>query len=312
MIVTGALFALGIALIVTGSYLLVDGASSIAHRLGVRTLTIGLTVVSIGTASPEIVVNAIAAVRGATEVTFGNVLGSNIFNLLAVLGLTAVVRSLAVGSTTVRYEIPMCVAGAVALIVIAVNGAIGTAAGIFLLVCFAAFLGYTIISGRRTPEIVEEPKHLGLNPALAIAAIIGGLAMLLYGGNLVVDSAVELAELLGVPQRVIALTVVAIGTSLPEIATSLMALFRRQVDLAIGNAVGSCIVNVTLILGLSSIITPVQVPAGATLDLAVYLIASIVLLFFAITPVGSGRLQRLEGVTLLVGYAGYLVALVLM
>ena len=312
MTLTAALLAAGIALLVVGSYLLVDGAASIAHRLGVRALTIGLTVVSIGTSSPEIAVNLIAATRGATDVTFGNILGSNIFNILAVLGVTALVRSLAVGSTTVRYEIPMCVASAAALIAFGLNGEIGFAAGVVFLVCFAAFLGYTIVSGRRTPEIVEEPPRLRLRPAVAISATTGGLAMLLYGGSLVVDSAVTLADLLGVPQRVIALTIVAVGTSLPEVATSLMALFRKQVDLAIGNAIGSCLINGTLILGLSSILTPVVVPAGATLDLAVYLVASIVLLLFAMTPLRSGRLQRIEGATLLVGYGAYVTALLVL
>lgn len=312
MIHTVALFALGTALLVGGSYLLVDGAASLAYRLGVRTLTIGLTIVSIGTSAPEIAVNLIAALRGVTDVTFGNILGSNIFNILAVLGITALVRSLAVGSTTVRYEIPMCVAGAAAVIVFGLNGEIGIAAGVFLLVCFVAFLGYTIVSGRRTPEVVEEPRHLRLAPAVAASATIAGLVMLLYGGSLVVDSAVTLAELLGIPQRVIALTIVAVGTSLPEVATSLMAVHRGQVDLAIGNAVGSCLVNVTLILGASSVLTPVIVPAGAALDLVVFLAASVVLLLFAMTPLRSGRLQRIEGGTLLAGYVGYVIALFLL
>lgn len=299
------LFAVGIAVLVLGAWLFVEGAVTTAVKIGVSQLAIGLTVVSFGTSAPELAVNLIAALRSAGDISFGNIVGSNTFNILAVLGFSALVRHLPVGKSTMSFEIPLCLGGALALGALYTIGSINRVSGAILLTVYGLFLVFALREGLAVTK--ELPLPSGTRRSMPVAGImlLLGLVALVAGGHLVVESAVSIAERLDISQRVIAVTVVAAGTSLPEVATSIMAAIRGEIDIAVGNAVGSCIINVFFILGVTSLVTPITIPVGALPDIAVYGIAGTLLLFFALTP-RPGRLHRIEGMVMLTVYVLYL------
>lgn len=273
-------------------------------------MVIGLTVVAFGTSTPELVVNIVSSADGSSALALGNVLGSNIFNVLAILGTTALITPLSVTKTTTWVEIPLAVFAAI-LVLILVNGepsdTITRAEGICLLCFFVIFLSYTLVLAKygvagNGEEVTIKNYTLGKS----ILFILLGLAGLVGGGRLLVTNAVHIAENLGISERIIGLTIVSIGTSLPELATSIIAARKRNADIAIGNVVGSNLFNTFLILGTSATIAPVRTPVGSTTDLVVNIIASGLLFLFIFT--GKGRkINRWEGAVFLALYIGYLI-----
>lgn len=299
----------GLLILMYGANLLVDGGAALAHRLKVSSMVIGLTVVAFGTSTPELVVNIVSSVDGSSALAMGNVLGSNIFNILAILGITALIIPLGVKKTTTWIEIPLAAFAAI-LILILVNGEpagqITRAEGICLLCFFVMFLLYTLalarFGGAGDGEEVEIKNY---SSGKSILFILLGLAGLIGGGRLLVNGAVSIAQSLGISERIIGLTIVSIGTSLPELATSIIAARKKNADMAIGNVVGSNLFNTFLILGTSATITPLQVPTGSMTDLITNIIAAVLLFVFIFT--GKGRkISRWEGAIFVVLYIVYL------
>ncbi|MBN2048990.1 MAG: calcium/sodium antiporter [Spirochaetales bacterium] len=309
------LFFLGFLPLLLGARLLVDGASSLADRYGVPQIVIGLTIVAFGTSAPELVVNVAAALNGETALVLGNVLGSNIFNILGILGVSALIMPLVIRANTTWIEIPLVfLAGGVlwlfsqdALLEGRSYSEVSRIDGAVLLAFFIIFLVYNIrLSHSETSK--EELSIHRRNNGVNILFILAGLTGLAIGGRLIVHSAVQVAETLGVSERIIGLTIVSIGTSLPELATSVVAALRKNTDIAVGNIVGSNIFNIFLILGLSALLQPVPLLSGSGIDLLVNLGSSFLLFIFVFT--GPGRkLHRWEGLLFVLLYGGYMVFL---
>jgi len=303
--------------LVKGADFLVDGGSALAHRFKVPPLVIGLTIVAFGTSMPELVVNLLAAGSGSTDLAFGNVLGSNIFNILVILGISAVIYPIAVGRSTVYIEIPLVLLVAGLLFALAsdkvLDGAdadiIGRVDGIVLLLLFVLFMAYTVYLARNG----QSEENLELHDwslAKALGFVVLGIVLLILGGRLIVDSATQVARTLGMPERIIGLTIVSIGTSLPELATSFVAARKKQSDIAVGNVVGSNLFNSLLILGVTSTIMKVPVSAQALVDLLLNVFASLLLLVFTFVP-RKHTINRLEGAAFLLVYVVYVVYLIL-
>lgn len=307
----------GFAPLIYGANLLVGNASSLAKRLNIPTIVIGLTIVGLGTSSPEMVVNIFASVQGNSSLVLGNIIGSNIFNILGILGIAALIYPVAVRDNTTWIEIPLSLLSAVAVMIIAndaiIDGSdvstISRIDGMVMLLFFMVFIFYSInlaIRGNYSGDKEIKEKGVGIS----IILIITGLLLLIAGGRIIVNSAVKVAELFGMDQRIIALTIVSFGTSLPELATSVVAAFRKNTDIAIGNIVGSNIYNVFFVLGLSAVINPITVVKAANTDLWVNIIASTFLFIFVLA--GNGRkISRIEGGILLAFYISYIILLLL-
>lgn len=310
------LLIVGFVALIFGADKLVDAASGLAAKFGIPNIVIGLTIVAFGTSAPELVVNVIAAVNDNTEMVLGNVLGSNIFNVLGILGISAIIYPLAVKSNTTWYEIPLSLLAAVVVLVITADVFLGESTqniisrsdAIVLLLFFTIFLVYNVAVSKN--EISNEKTEVKQQKTgTAVFFIFIGLAGLVIGGHLIVQSATSIAQLLGLSERIIGLTIVSIGTSLPELATSIVAVRKKNVDIAIGNVVGSNIFNIFFVLGVSAVITPVVVASVSYVDIAVNIFAGILLFLFVFT--GKYRsIDRWEGVVLISLYIGYLVYLI--
>jgi len=316
---TYVLIIVGFVLLIKGANLLVDGASSIARALKVSDLVIGLTIVAFGTSTPELVVNVFAAVKANAEIAIGNVIGSNILNILIILGLSSLIFPLIVTHGTVWIEIPMTLSAAVLLGLLANDHLLthGSFQGLsrldalILLACFAVFSYYVFrISGKQQDnvEASAETKRIGVRKSILM--IILGLAGLFVGAKFVVDGAVALASALGVSQSLIALTIVAAGTSLPELATSIVAAYKKNSDIAVGNIVGSNIFNIFLILGISALIRPIPLQPKSNIDIGVAVFASFALFIVMFTG-KKGVLDRWEGLLFVASYVGYLAFLIM-
>lgn len=308
---------LGFVALIFGATKLVDAASGLASKMGVPSIVIGLTIVAFGTSAPELVVNVFAATKGSTELVLGNVLGSNIFNVLAILGVSALIAPLSVKTSTTWIEIPLSLLAAVTVFVIAADvfldkatiNIISRSEGVVLLLFFLIFLVYNLVvaKGGGAEEEIETKNY---SIPMAVLWIVVGLAGLIIGGRLIVTSAVSIAESIGLSERVIGLTVVSIGTSLPELATSIIAVRKKNVDLAIGNVVGSNIFNIFLILGVSGIIAPISINPASYFDILVNILAGLLLFIFIFT--GKGRqLERWEGIIFLMLFVGYISYLII-
>lgn len=306
------LLAIGFVLLIWGAHLLVAGASALARRFQISDIVIGLTIVAFGTSAPELVVNVMASLKGSSDIVLGNVVGSNLFNVMVILGLAAIIKPLTVKSTTTWIEIPMAFAVAVILILLSSglflyareDASIGLWDSLWLLVLFGGFLIYNFYQARKG-DSGEAIEVKALTPGRIVFFVILGLAFLVGGGRFVVMAAVDVARDFGVSERIIALTIVSVGTSLPELATSIVATFRGNTDIAIGNVVGSNIFNGLFILGSSALILPVPVPADAMADLWLHLAVSLVLFVFVFTGRGR-RIDRWEGFLLVAAYVVYL------
>lgn len=301
-----------------GANLLVDSASSLAKKLNIPDIVIGLTIVAFGTSAPELVVNLFASFSGSTDIALGNVVGSNIFNILGILGISAIVYPLTVKSNTTWIEIPLCFLSAVVLIIIANdkiidgsgNSVISRIDGLLLLFFFMIFIVYTF-QLIKTGEFTEEIPIKQYSVIKSILLIIAGLLLLVIGSRIIVLFATKFAQDIGISERIIALTIVSIGTSLPELATSVIAAKKKNVDIAIGNIVGSNIFNVFLILGISAVINPVYLQKMSNWDMITNIISSILLFLFIFTGKGR-RLERWEGIIFVTLYAVYIIILILL
>ena len=310
------LLLVGFAALIFGATKLVDAASGLASKMGVPSIVIGLTIVAFGTSAPELVVNVFAAVKGNTEMVLGNVLGSNIFNVLGILGVSAIIAPLTVKTNTTWLEIPLSLLAAVTVFVLAgdifldkaTQNVVSRSEGIVLLLFFLIFLVYNMVVAK-SGNAEEEIETKDYSVPMAILWIVVGLAGLVIGGRLIVTSAVSIAEELGLSERVIGLTVVSIGTSLPELATSIIAVRKKNVDIAIGNVVGSNIFNIFLILGVSGTIVPITIHPASFFDILVNILAGLLLFIFIFT--GKGRqLERWEGAVFLLIFVAYLAYLI--
>ena len=296
--------ALGFGMLVKGADWFVEGSSGIADRFGVPQLVIGLTIVAMGTSAPEAAVSITAALKGNAEITIGNIVGSNILNILIILGITASIVSLAVAKSTVRVEIPYMIFITVVLLLAGISGSrVSRGEGVLLWILFLIYLGYLLymaMSGREDRADTQECRPLW--KLLASAGV--GLFLVVAGSDVTVDAATAIAELMGMSERFIGLTIVALGTSLPELFTSVSAALKGKADIAIGNIVGSNIFNILFVVGTTALITPVSFQPGFRIDTLVAIGAALLLLAGTLR---KQRLTRKTGVLMLVCYAGYFV-----
>jgi len=314
------LFVVGIFLLLKGADYLVDGSSSLAKKFKISTLAIGLTIVAFGTSMPELTVNIIAALKGNGDIAFGNIVGSNMANILLILGITAVITNLKVQHSTVWKEIPFSLLAAIVIFVFASAMMLDKLAlnsilrfeGIILLLFFAIFLYYVFELTKKNKNQMEDTKLeiKKFSSAKIFLYILGGLIALYIGGKWTVEGAVALARLMGMSEYFISLTIVAVGTSLPELFTSVTAARKGDVDLAVGNIVGSNIFNIFWILGVTAIITPIVIPTFAIIDLSILLGISFLLFLFMFIG-KKHELERWQGVVFVLLYVAYIIYLIL-
>ena len=305
-----------LALIIFGAMLLTDGSVALAGRFRVPEFIVGLTIVAVGTSMPEMTVSFISALNGESAMAIGNVVGSNLFNVLAILGICAVFSPILFTKTNIRRDIPICIAATMALVATTlINNDISRLEGILLLLGYVAMIIFTIRADKRAqmlnptpaPEQAEAKKEM---PAWRIPVwIILGLCGLIFGGDLFIDSASAIALAWGVPKSTIAITLVAGGTSLPELASSLVAIFKGRASLALGNVLGSNIANILLILGACATITPLQMGDVTLIDIYMVLAAATLVMISALV-IGRDKMTRFEGVIFLLCYVAYVYYLV--
>jgi cation:H+ antiporter len=320
-LVTGALFIVGLALLIVGAELLVRGASRLAAAIGISPLIIGLTIVALGTSSPELAVSVSSSLAGQSDLVLGNVVGSNIYNILLILGIGAVIAPLIVSQRLVRLEVPLMIGVSVLMFLLAQDRQIGRLEGGLLFAGIVAYIAFAIVQGRReeNPAVKQEYEHefgaekrlSGRQILLQVILVVGGLAALVMGARWLVDSATVIARALGLSELIIGLTIVAIGTSSPEIATSVIASLRGETDIAVGNAVGSNLFNILAVLGLGAIVSPSGVavaPSALAFDIPVMIAVTVACLpiFFI-----GYRISRWEGVLFLGYAAAYVTYLIL-
>ena len=320
--ITYILFIAGFFLLVYGAQFLVDGAASIAKKRGISNIVIGLTIVALGTSSPELVVNIIASFSGADDVAMGNILGSNISNILLILGISALIYPLAVNvnhkwrRVPFALEIPIAIAAATVIGIMANDdlfrattvAQIDRVNGLILITFFVVFMYYAFRFGNNGLEEEGSVKSFPLWKSLVMIPLgIGGLAL---GGKWIVDGAVKIASLLGMSEALISLTIVAVGTSLPELATCVVAAYRRNAGIVIGNVVGSNIFNIFFVVGLSAVIQPLKFNKDMNFDVMVGLFSTLLLFFFMFTP-RKNTLERWQGGMLFTLYLIYIAVLLL-
>ena len=314
MIIQLLILALGFVCLVKGADWFVDGAVGIATKFGIPQIVIGLTIVAMGTSVPEAAVSITAALQGSADITIGNVVGSNILNILIILGLSALIYPLKVEKTTIWVDIPVMMGATILLFALGFDGTVSRLDAGILLVIFAAYLGFLfyITKKNKSEEKLltssdiekenseETEKKLSLPKALILTAI--GLGLIILGSNFAVDAATAIARMVGLSERFIGLTIVALGTSLPELFTSVSASIKKNSDIAIGNIVGSNIFNILFIVGLSGLIIPVPFEAAFRFDTLVALGAAVMLFVFALP---KKRLPKIAGLVMLLSYAVY-------
>ena len=301
------LLVLGFVLLIKGADWFVDGAAGIATRFGIPQLVIGLTIVAMGTSAPEAAVSITAATSGNAGITIGNILGSNILNVLLILGITAAITTVAVQKSTVKWEMPFMHIITIVLAVLGFTGGeIVLWEGIVLWALFLVYLGYLFKMAKNGTEEEEEEELQPLWKQLCMLAV--GIVMIVFGSDMTVDNATILAEAFGMDDRLIGLTIVAFGTSLPELVTSVTAARKGKADIAIGNIVGSNVFNILFVVGTTALITPVAFKAGFVIDSAVALAAGLILWFGVMK---EQKLKRPVGILMLAAYAAYFVYLLM-
>ena len=320
MILTFLFLVLGFVALIFGADILVAGATTLARKFRISEAIIGLTIVAFGTSMPEFVVNVSAAIEGSGDIALANVIGSNIFNVLGILGCSALVIPLAVDSERRTIDIPVMIFTAIIVLLLGkdffVDGLpqdiqyLSHLDGAVLLTLFAAYMFYIVrktMAQRKENDVVIDVKDQKQSYWLVVTKIVGGLILLVIGGRVIVNSAIKIAEFFNVSERVIGLTIVSIGTSLPELATSVVAAFRRQADIAVTNIVGSNIFNALFILGTTAIIRPIPVQPDSIVDLVLNLVLSLFL--FAIVLGPKHRVGRIPGILMLLAYVVYVIYL---
>ena len=301
------LLLVGLGLVVLGADWLVNGASSIARRAGISEFVIGLTIVGFGTSCPELVVSLTGAIEGNSDISVGNVVGSNIFNVLFILGLTAMVLPVGMTDKNRRIDIPITLGVTILLVILGITGSmsgpvISRWEGVLMLLVFSVYFFYCFKSD--SEDEFSETQQATLSITKSIALTLTGLAGLIFGGDLFVDSATALARQIGVSDKFIAVTILAGGTSLPELATSLVAAIKGKEQLALGNILGSNVFNAMMILGLSSVITPLSFASMTIVDIITLVLSAVLLLIWAYTG-RKNRIDRREGAAMLLCYVAY-------
>ena len=299
------LLALGFSMLVKGADWFVDGTSGMARKLGIPQLVVGLTIVAMGTSAPEAAVSIMAALKNNAGIAIGNVIGSNILNILIILGVTAVITTVAIQKSTLYVEIPYMLVVTIVLILMGLDGKVSRIEGILLwgmFLIYLAYLYYLAKKGKEEKEKVEESIW-----KLIVSAILGG-AIVVWGSDITVDAATKIAQILGMSERFIGLTIVALGTSLPELVTSVTAARKGNADIAIGNIVGSNIFNILFVIGTAALIIPVPYTTGFLMDGVIAIMAG-VLLWIAVF--WKMELRRSWGIVMLAAYAAYFVYLLL-
>ena len=316
---------LGFVMLIKGADWFVEGASKIADRFGIPQLVIGLTIVAMGTSAPEAAVSITSALKGSAEITIGNVVGSNILNVFIILGLTAVVRSIAVQSSTIKYEIPLTIGVTILLAVLGlVDNTVSRLEGVILWVVFIGYLLYLLKMAKSGQGTTEETVADTTKEPMwkLIVLVIIGVVLIVWGSDVTMDAATALAKIFGMSERLIGLTIVALGTSLPELVTSVTAAIRGKADIAVGNIVGSNIFNILFVVGTSAIITPVAYSSSFVVDSVIAVAAMILLLICVLLgrkeleATGgadkgtAGLLNRTAGIVMLLCYVGYFIYLI--
>lgn len=312
MVLSSILIIVGFVFLIVGADLLVDGASGMAKKFHIPEIIIGLTIVSIGTSMPELFVSIASALEGHSDMAIGNIVGSNLSNLLLILGLSAALKPVVFQKETKKYEIPMCLFVTAMLMFFCNTGTgISRIEAIILLILFCGFICYTIYMGKKesNKDVQEEKEDRGKNKILKdVILIIIGILGLKIGGDLTVNNAVNVANYFNISEKIISLTILAIGTSLPELVTSIMAAIKGNSDIAIGNIIGSNIFNILLIIGVSAIIAPIMYNITYNYDFIILLISSIILALFPFIP-PKNEMSRANGIIYLLMYATYMVTL---
>lgn len=313
------LFVVGFVVLIKGADLLVDGASSIGKRLKMPAIVIGLTIVSFGTSLPELLVNIFASFSGSSELAIGNVLGSNVANILLILGVSALITPLPINKNTYFSEVPFSLiatllVGFLANVTlfnqVAPNAPqyISRYDGLILLFFFVMFLGYVYVVSKQNKEELQEGDIRMMSTGMSVIYILIGMVGLYFGGNWVVEGAISMATSFGMSESLVGLTIVALGTSLPELATSIMAALKKNTDIAVGNAVGSNIFNLLWILGISAVIKPLEFQVVSNDDIFMIIIASTMLILAVI--IGKRTvISRWEGLWFVLAYIGYMIFL---
>jgi len=304
------LFA-GFAILIKGADFLVNGASSLAKKMNISNLAIGLTVVAFGTSAPELIVSLLSAYNGAADASFGNVIGSNNFNLFFILGIAGLIYPLVVQRSTIKYEVPLSILAALVLFILVNDSLIWGSASdmlsrtdaIILLGFFGLFMFYIVRTMKNNTDLDQTDVKIYKN-WLAIVMSIAGLAMLVGGGKLVVDNAILIAKDFGMSEKLIGLTILAAGTSLPELVTSCVAAYRKNTDIALVNVIGSNIFNIFFILGITGTVSPMQYSPLMNFDIGVLIGGTILLMVFMFT-INTRKLDRWEALLLFLGYITY-------
>lgn len=306
MLIQILVLAAGFTMLVKGADWFVDGAAGIAARFGIPPLVIGLTIVAMGTSAPEAAVSITSAIKGNAGITIGNVVGSNIMNILVILGIASVIAPIAVGKSTVKVEIPFMLFVTGLLLALGYSGnQIGFLEGVVLWIAFLVYLGYLLWNAKKNPAETEEERPRPVWKLLLLVAV--GMGLIMWGSDLAVGAASAIAKMLGMSDRLIGLTIVALGTSLPELVTSVTASGKGEADIAIGNIVGSNIFNILFVTGTTALITPVVFEPDFVIDTLIAAAAGILLWLCVFR---KGRLSRAGGGVMLAAYAVYFVYLV--
>ena len=315
MLLSVFLIIIGFIFLIASADLLVDGSSGIAKKFHIPEIIIGLTIVSIGTSMPELFVSITSALEGHSDMSLGNIIGSNLSNLLLILGLSAIIKHVVFQKETRLYEIPMCLLFTITFMIFCnTNDGISRIEGIVLLLLFCVFLGYTIFMGIKESKTnlekddAKEEKNNSIvkNIILVILGVIG----LKVGGDLTVDNAVNVANYFNIREKIISLTILAVGTSLPELVTSVTAAIKGNSDIAIGNIIGSNIFNILLILGVASIIKPITYNVTYNFDISILIVATVILALFPFIP-PKDKMSRANGIIYFLMYIAYLAILIL-
>lgn len=327
MILNILLLVVSLAMILYGASWLTDGGSAVAKRFGMSEMVIGLTIVAFGTSAPELVISLVSALKGSAELAIGNVVGSNIANVLLIVGVVALVRPIRIEQSVLTREIPFVVLASVALLAagnkVWLDGGenvVTRVDGIMLLLFFMVFLRYTFSQATKVPDSASEEKGISESKETeetgkkeislwrALLMIGGGLAALIWGGDIFVDNASRLAFSIGISEAVVGLTIVAVGTSLPELATSVVAAIKGHSGMAVGNVIGSCLFNILFVLGASAVITPLPLGGIGNLDMLTMTGAALMFWIFG-WKIGDREITRIEGGVMTLCYIAYIVAL---
>ena len=293
----------GFVLLIKGADFFVDGSSSVARLLGIPGFVIGLTVVAMGTSAPEAAVSIAAGISGSNEIAISNIVGSNIFNLLVVAGMSAVIKPYKIEKTMLNRDFPINVGvSAVLLLMLLLGGALGRVDGFILLGLFIGYLAFVLVNAFKNRESSIDSEVKTMSPIVSIICIVGGLAAVIFGGDLVVDNAVAIAQALNWSETFIGLTIIAIGTSLPELVTSIVAAKKGESGLALGNVIGSNLFNIMLVLGISTAITPIATDKSMIINVVLMLTVTTVVYVFGVIKKSLGRII---GGICVAGYAAY-------